>query len=319
MERRQAAALGGLVAIAAISAAWWALALWPAGDVPPEWLLRTRAVCFGTRPNGLPGPEGWGALIFQPLGMVGILLIGWRDEVVGGIRSLRARAAGRLALGAAATLGAVGIVLVGMRIRGAAETSPALAGLEAAQASGNAGEVRPGFRREDRPAPELGLLDQEGATVTLDDYAGRPLLVTFVFGHCETICPLVVRETRSARRRLASEGVDAAMVVLTLDPWRDTPARLGYLADRLGLADGERLLGGEVRIVEAALDRWEVPRQRDLQTGDIVHPPLVYVVDGGGRIAFVAAGGEELLADLVRQTDAAAEAAVEAPAEATPG
>ena len=51
LERREAVALGGLAAIVLISAAWWALALWPAGDLPPEWLARTRAVCFGTRPD----------------------------------------------------------------------------------------------------------------------------------------------------------------------------------------------------------------------------------------------------------------------------
>ncbi len=95
-----------------------------------------------------------------------------------------------------------------------------------------------------------------------------------------------------------------AAVVVTLDPWRDTPGRLPYLASKLGLEAGERLLGGEVEDVEAVLDRWEVPRRRDLRTGDIVHPPLVYVVDPAGRIAYSASGGEGLLADLVRQMPA---------------
>ena len=128
--------------------------------------------------------------------------------------------------------------------------------------------------------------------MTLAAYAGRPLLVTFAFGHCETICPLVVRETLSARRRLAADGFEAAAVVLTLDPWRDTPGRLAYLASKFGLEGDE-----QVEIFE----RWGMPRERDLRTGDIVHPPLVYVVDATGRVAFAAAGGEDLLIDLVRR------------------
>jgi protein SCO1/2 len=288
LERREAVALGGL-------------ALWPAGDVPPEWLARTRAVCFGTRPDGLPGPEGWGALIFQPLGMLGILLIGWRQEIQGGLRALSSRPVGRWALATSAVLLVAGIVAAGARVRVAIAASAEFAPVELASARGPDGGLPAGYRVEDRPAPALDLLDQAGANVTLEEYAGRPLLVTFVFGHCETICPLIVRETVAARRRLAAEGVDAAAVVLTLDPWRDTPSRLEYLASRLGLETDERLLGGEVSVVEEALDRWDVPRERDLRTGDIVHPPLVYVIDVSGRVAFAAAGGEDLLVDLVRQ------------------
>lgn len=301
LERREALALGGLATISLVSAAWWALALWPAGDVPPEWLVRTRAVCFGTRPDGLPGPEGWGALIFQPLGMLGILLIGWRAEVQGGLRALVSRPVGRFALVASAALMIAGIVAAGARVRAAVAASAEFAPAELASARGPDGGLQAGFRLEDRPAPGLDLLDQAGANVTLEEYAGRPLLVTFVFGHCETICPLVVRETLNARRRVEAEGVDAAAVVLTLDPWRDTPARLDYIASKLGLDGDERLLGGEVTDVEEALDRWGVPRERDLRTGDIVHPALVYVIDAAGRVAFAAAGGEDLLVDLVRQ------------------
>jgi protein SCO1/2 len=300
LERREVVALGGLATIALISAAWWALALWPAGDVPPEWLVRTRAVCFGTRPDGLPGPEGWGALIFQPLGMLGILLIGWRAEVQGGLRALGSRPLGRWALATSAVLLVVGLVAAGARVRVAVAASAELAPVKLGSARRPDGG-QPGFRVDDRPAPALDLLDQAGANVTLEEYRGRPLLVTFVFGHCETICPLIVRETVAARRRLAAEGVDAAAVVLTLDPWRDTPARLEYLSSSLGLGTDERLLGGEVSVVEETLDRWDGPRERDLQTGDIVHPPLVYVIDAAGRVAFAAAGGEDLLVDLVRR------------------
>jgi hypothetical protein len=37
--------------------------------------------------------------------------------------------------------------------------------------------------------------------------------------------------------------------------------------------------------VEAALDAWDVPRTRDLATGEVTHPSLVYVIDAAGRIA----------------------------------
>jgi hypothetical protein len=197
--------------------------------------------------------------------MLGILLIGWRQEIQGGLRALSSRPVGRWALATSAVLLVAGIVAAGARVRVAIAASAEFAPVELASARGPDGGLPAGYRVEDRPAP------------------------------------LIVRETVAARRRLAAEGVDAAAVVLTLDPWRDTPSRLEYLASRLGLETDERLLGGEVSVVEEALDRWDVPRERDLRTGDIVHPPLVYVIDVSGRVAFAAAGGEDLLVDLVRQ------------------
>ena len=55
------------------------------------------------------------------------------------------------------------------------------------------------------------------------------------------------------------------------------------------------------------LDQTVTTRQKEahaVQTGDIVHPPLVYVIDPDGRVAFAAAGGEDLLVDLARQVAA---------------
>ena len=74
-------------------------------------------------------------------------------------------------------------------------------------------------------------------------------------------------------------------MVVTLDPWRDTPARLHHLATHWDVAEDGFLLSGEVDAVNRVLDDWNVARQRDLQTGDVTHPPLVYVsVSGFGSL-----------------------------------
>jgi cytochrome oxidase Cu insertion factor (SCO1/SenC/PrrC family) len=151
--------------------------------------------------------------------------------------------------------------------------------------------------RLDHEAPELGLVDQRGDRVALADLEGRPALVTFAFGHCGDICPVVVESARRARDDAwGSEG--AALVVVTLDPWRDTPPRLPDLAERWGLGPGDYVLSGEVEEVESVLDAWNVARQRDLRTGDLAHPPLVYVMDASGTIAFATLSGGGTLVQL---------------------
>ena len=67
MSRRDALGLSLLAAVGGITAAWWALALWPLDAGAPTWLVRTRFVCFGSSENGLPHAGGWIALIGEPI------------------------------------------------------------------------------------------------------------------------------------------------------------------------------------------------------------------------------------------------------------
>lgn len=155
------------------------------------------------------------------------------------------------------------------------------------------------YRSVERRAPRLGLLNQHGQRITLERLAGRPVLVTFAFGHCETVCPLVVANALEAQRRLGE--VAPEVVVISLDPWRDTPRRLLNIADRWGMGVGSHLLSGEVEAVNAVLDSWEVARTRRPSDGNIVHPALVYVLDGEGVIRYALSGDVELIIQLARR------------------
>ena len=293
VSRDETVALTGLIGLLAITAAWWALALWPVPDAP-GWLERTRYVCFGVTDSGLPDAGGWIGLIGGPLGMLAILLAGWWR----GVRRLMSRARKSAAL--AATLGvlATGVVLLAaggmLRVRQA----------RAAYIGVGATLVEPAatYPRLDTPAPPLALPAHDGVTRTLADQHGRVVLVTFAFAHCQTVCPMIVKDVLEAQVLLGSESIATAVLIVTLDPWRDTPSRLPHIAARWRLPDRNAwLLGGDVADVEATLDAWEIPRKRDLRTGEVTHPALAYIVDRDGRIAFAASGGALTIAALVRR------------------
>ncbi len=294
-RRDGAAALGALAFLVVVSAAWWALALWPTPGETPAWLARARYICFNAGPSGLPDASGWLLLIGQPLGMLAVLMAIWGDAVRSGLRRVLARPAGRLALGACALLLLTGLMAAAARVATAQNEPPPFAT--------TSGSVPDTYPRLDRPAPDLGLVDQSGARVDLETLDGRPALVTFAFAHCETVCPAVVREVVQAQERLRGAGDPARtprVVVVTLDPWRDTPSRLPTLATNFGLGADAFVLSGTVDEVNAALDRWGVARQRDERTGEVAHPPLVYLLDAEGHIAYAStAGGTEALVELL--------------------
>lgn len=285
--RRQNAAVGTLGAILATTAAWWALALWPADGGTPEWVLRTRDVCFGADAESLPAPGGWLLLVGQPVGMCGLLVAIWGADLRAGLARLSAGLAGQALIGVVSAILTAGLIGTGVRIS-AAQGEPFPSATS---------DIAAALTRLNDAAPATSLIDQRGQSVSLIALQGRPVIVTFAFAHCPTVCPRVVGDALAARTLL---GGAPAVVIVTLDPWRDTPSRLPAIADRWQLPEGTHVLSGAPDEVERALNRWRVPRTRNKKTGDILHPSLVYVLDSKGRIAYAVSGNAEVIAAAVR-------------------
>jgi len=287
-EHRARAAVGALAMIIAITASWWALALWPVGADAPDWFLRTRDVCFGTRANTLPDIAGWLVLIGQPIGMIAVLIAIAGVDLRAGLALLTARVAGQLATGVVLATIVAGLAATVVRVR--------TAGVDvfATRSSNLAAQLT----RINDAAPAVSLIDQSGRRLTLASFRGRPVLVTFAFGHCATVCPLVVADVLAAQRLI--EDQPPAVLVITLDPWRDTPGRLPSIAESWNLTADAHLLSGSPDDVERALNAWRVPRTRNQKTGDIIHPRIVYVVGADGRISYVVSGGAETIAAAVQ-------------------
>lgn len=270
-------ALGGFLAWFAITSAWWALAFAPLPRAE-AWLAAARNVCFGSLPNGLPEPWGWMLLVLAPAAALSFLLAVWGRSLGRALRRLVRRPAGWPLLAALAAVLAVGTWTVGSRIAVAARSDLSLdARSEPLPAS---------YPRTADAAPPLRLLDQSGAVFDLHSLRGRPVYLTFAYGHCATVCPLLVEAMRKASAGYPGEPPPS--VVVTLDPWRDTPSSLPGLAREWSLdrARGGILLSGPAADVVAAAEAYEVGFARDERTGEITHAGMVIVLDAEGRIAY---------------------------------
>ena len=291
--RRGAPAVAALALIIVITASWWALALWPLTTAAPDWLARTRYVCFGATIDGLPDAGGWILLIGQPIGMVMLLMAVWGEDLRIGIRSLLERVPGQITAGLTAAAIVIGLGGVVARVRDANAEPFAASETEALGAKLT--------RIQDVP-PALRLVGQGGDTITLDRYHGKAVLITFAFGNCATVCPLVVHAALSARDRVAATAPERtpAVLVVTLDPWRDTPSRLTSIATQWGMTGDAHVLSGEPEVVERTLNAWRIPRVRNERTGDISHPTMVYVIGPNGRITYIVNGTPEQIIAAVQ-------------------
>jgi cytochrome oxidase Cu insertion factor (SCO1/SenC/PrrC family) len=87
-----------------------------------------------------------------------------------------------------------------------------------------------------RPAPAFALRDQRGAVVSLVALRGRPVLLAFLAAQCTGCAPEAVRIASVLRRLPAAQR--PALVVVSLDPRRDTPAAVARAVRQWGLGGG---------------------------------------------------------------------------------
>ena len=129
------------------------------------------------------------------------------------------------------------------------------------------------------------LRDQTGARVGLDIFRGHPVLVSMFYASCPDACPLLIEEIRQLESTLpAPARADLRVLLVSLDPVRDTPEALGHLARVRGIgSEGWRLLNAEddvIREVAAVLG----VKFRRLLDGTINHSTVITLLDRTGRI-----------------------------------
>lgn len=159
--------------------------------------------------------------------------------------------------------------------------------------------------RQDDPAPDFSLVDQNGKKLALADLRGRTLLVDFVYTQCNGPCPILTGLHAELLRSLDPALRERVhFVSISLDPERDTPEALAKYARERG-ADLEHwsFLTGPKGDVEEVVRRYGVGTLRAAD-GTIDHLVASFVVDPNGKIARRWLGldhtQDEMRADLAR-------------------
>ena len=99
----------------------------------------------------------------------------------------------------------------------------ALAATVAAHASAT---FKAGVFEPPRPAPAVVLAGSDGKDFDLARHRGKVVLLSFGFTSCPAVCPTTLATLAQARAALGAAGADVQVVFVTVDPERDTVARL---------------------------------------------------------------------------------------------
>ncbi len=163
-----------------------------------------------------------------------------------------------------------------------------------------------------RPPLKLGapftLIDQHGRRVSDTDFAGRLRLVYFGYTHCGDACPLDLQNMAGALDRLGERAREVAVIFITIDPARDTPARLAaflplFHRDFIGLT-------GDPRDLRALAAAYGVDYRKIKETGpdsyDLSHPAIAFLMGRRGEfLDFLRPGDapEAIAAALARRLE----------------
>ena len=139
-------------------------------------------------------------------------------------------------------------------------------------ASAFAGAIRP----PDARAPEFRLRDQDGKPVSMADYRGRTVVMTFIYSTCEDTCPGQVQSIRGALDRL---GRDVPVLAVSVDPRNDTRARARRFLLEQHVTGRVRFVLGSERELAPVWKGYGIAPQR----GRLDHSAYVVLVDGNGR------------------------------------
>jgi protein SCO1/2 len=129
------------------------------------------------------------------------------------------------------------------------------------------------------------LTDAAGQRFTLRAMAGAPLLVTMFYGDCHAACPVVIETLKRTVTALGPEGKRLRILLISLDPKRDTPQSLGMMAGMQHLDPAQYRLAvarddSDTRMLASALNI----RFRALDNGEISHTTRIALLNADGSV-----------------------------------
>ena len=135
------------------------------------------------------------------------------------------------------------------------------------------------------PAPNFRLTDQSGQPVSLSQFKGKPVVLTFLYTHCPDQCPLTAEKLHAVMLSLGSDAQRVGVVAVSTDPKRDTTAAaLNFSQVHRMQNYWHYLLGTESELspVWSSYSVYAAPTPTSTG-GSVAHTTAVYVIDKQGR------------------------------------
>lgn len=133
-------------------------------------------------------------------------------------------------------------------------------------------------------APAFTLKNQFGQKVSLSQYRGKAVFLTFVYVHCPDVCPLISAALRTTLDKLGPDAKKTQVIEISVDPVGDTvPAVKRYLSER-GVLHRFQYLVGTRKQLAPVWRRYAIAQVPDKKLGRTIgHTGIVIGIDATGK------------------------------------
>ena len=151
------------------------------------------------------------------------------------------------------------------------------------------------------------LTGSDGEPFSSERLAGRPYALFFGFTNCPDVCPTTLARLARLRKQIGKGDEAFAIVLVTVDPERDTPAAMARYAGLFGTP--VIALTGSIPAVEGIKKLFGITSEKVPQAGgdySVDHTATTFLIDSKGKFAATISpseGDPAALAKLERLTD----------------
>jgi len=127
--------------------------------------------------------------------------------------------------------------------------------------------------------PPKILKDQNGNDVNLHDFLhdDKPIIMSFIFTTCTTICPVLTATLSSAQDDLLESPIKPVLISISIDPEVDTPDKLTAYAKKFKASEDWAFLTGKLD------DIIEVQRSLGIYRGSKLNHEPVTIIKSPGK------------------------------------
>ncbi len=132
-------------------------------------------------------------------------------------------------------------------------------------------------------APDFLLKDQFGNSISLTQFKGKPVVLTFLYTHCPDVCPLTADKIHTTMQSLGSNAQRIAVLAGSMDPKGDTATAAQNFAKVHKLGDYFYYLIGTHNELAPVWASYSVDAQAATASGTVNHSSAIYVIDKQGN------------------------------------
>ena len=130
-------------------------------------------------------------------------------------------------------------------------------------------------------APDFTLTDQNGKHISLSQFKGQPVVLTFLYTHCPDQCPLTAERLHSSMLSLGSDASKVGIVAVSTDPKGDTLQAAQKFTLQHNMQNYWHYLIGTQDTLTPIWTAYNVYAQGEQQSVD--HTLAIYIIDKQGH------------------------------------